>query len=147
MINIDFTNIDNAKMIGRLLPFWARGRKTALLLQALLRPIITAHNRFQTWALDKYIEYHITAQSPSLEWYLKYKLGSHFYNHSDSFSILYSGTRTEDATQPKKIQIIAPDIVDTIDYNHEDYERDIRNIVSKFMICFKKVNIKINTQH
>ena len=37
--------------------------------------------------------------------------------------------------------VYAPAIIDTVNYNHEDYERDIRNIMSKFMINFNKINI------
>jgi len=87
MINIDFTNIDNAKLIGRLLPFWARGKKISLLLQAILSPIASAHSRFKAWGLERYIECHITAQKSSLEWYLKYRLQLHFLKENDNFFI------------------------------------------------------------
>ena len=87
MINIDFANIDNAKLIGRLLPFWARGKKISLLLQAILSPIASAHSQFKAWALQRYIECHITAQKSSLEWYLKYCLQFHFLKESDYFFI------------------------------------------------------------
>lgn len=85
MINIDFANINNAKLIGRLLPFWARGKKVSLFLQAILSPIASAHNSFKIWALEKFIECHITAQKASLEWYLRYKLKYHFHNENDNF--------------------------------------------------------------
>lgn len=88
MINIDFTSIDNSKLIGRLLPFFARGRKLSLLLQSVLSPLVYVHESFKAWALEKFIEYHITAQQSSLEWYLKYKLGSHFANENASFQIV-----------------------------------------------------------
>ena len=89
MINIDFANINNAKLIGRLLPFWARGKKVSLFLQAILCPIASAHNSFKIWALEKFIECHITAQKASLEWYLRYKLKSHFHNENDNFFITH----------------------------------------------------------
>ena len=207
MINIDFTNIDNAKLIGRLLPWWARGKTISLLLQALLSPIASAHLSFKSWALERYIECHITAQKASLEWYLKYRLKSHFHNENDNFYITqginealscFSGdiwrnglhwdngqrwganpesiitmnmnlscTNTgvwennmfwnnellwDNEDNGKKYNddylesidqtnVYAPAIVDTVNYNHEDYERDIRNIMSKFMINFNKINI------
>lgn len=87
MINIDFANINNAKLIGRLLPFWARGKKVSLLLQAILYPIASVHNLFKIWALEKFIECHITAQKASLEWYLRYKLKSHFIMKMITFSL------------------------------------------------------------
>ena len=42
-----------------------------------------------------------------------------------------------------RTNVYAPAIVDTINYNHDDYMRDIRNIMSKFMINFNKVVIII----
>ena len=139
MININFTNIDNAKLIGRLLPFWARGKNISLLLQAILSPICSIHKTFQLWALERYIECHITAQKPSLEWYLKYCLKSRFLNIDDVFVI-------ECEEEEAVTNIYAPDVVDTINYNHEDYERDIKYIVSKFMINFNQINIIIQKQ-
>lgn len=207
MINIDFTNIDNAKLIGRLLPFWARGKKISLLLQAILSPIASAHNRFKIWGLQKFIECQVTAQKSSLEWYLKYRLKSHFQNENDTFFITQginesvscfssdiwrnglhwdnslrwfidteplvnmnmnltcintglwenrmlwnnallwdnenNGKKYNDAYLESidQTNVYAPAIIDTVNYNHEDYERDIRNIMSKFMINFNKINI------
>lgn len=165
MINIDFTNIDNAKLVSRLLPFWARGKRTSLLLQALLSPIMPVHNAFKVWALETFIECHITAQKSSLEWYLKYRLKPHFYNEEDEFLIAQgdellacfnNDTWTNELNWNNVIlwgkgymgvteqtTVYAPRIIDTINYDHEDYKRDIRNIMSKFMINFDKINILI----
>lgn len=210
MANVDFLNIDNATLIGRLLPFWARGRKTSLLLQAILFPIVSAHNNFKLWALERFIESHITAQRASLEWYLKHKLKQHFLNENDVFYIADGIDRTvccfsnnvwtnelpwdnqmrwsmddeplidinfsyscinsgkwhnerlwqphlnwvnvpEDDEEVKDnflqlmdgIVVYAPAIVTTINYDIEDYQRDIRYIMSQYMVCFKKVNIII----
>lgn len=181
MININFVNIDNSKMIGRLLPFWARGRKLSLLLQALLKPIISVHNKFKIWALDLFIECHITAQRSSIEWFLKYKLKEHLINENDQFTIDDGIDRTiccfsndtwtnnfqwdnqmrwgsETKTLPwtneetkeifmqriNGIVVYAPAILTNLAYNNEDYERDIRYIMSKYMICFKKITIITN---
>lgn len=178
MINIDFTNIDNSKLIGRLLPFWARGKKISLFLQAILSPIIYVHTKFQKWALEVYIESHITAQKPSLEWYLKYKLKSHFVDDTENFQIdqnlnqslsCFSGGLwynnilwnndllwenekiidvPEDSYQDylNQIVIYAPAIIDTMNYDEEDYKRDIRNILSKFMVNFRKIKIIVREQ-
>lgn len=179
MINVDFTNIDNAKLIGRLLPFWVRGRKMSLLLQALLSPLISTHNTFKKWALERYIECHITAQKSSLEWYLRYRLKSHFRDENGIFFIshgaadlnsnfpcLYTGKWENqlvwnnatswnneanfdsdiDLSATDQTNVFAPAIVETVDYNNEDYERDIRNMISKYMINFDRINvITINT--
>lgn len=192
MINIDFVKINNAILIGRLLPFWARGRKTSLLLQAILSPIISAHNNFKAWALERFIECHITSQRPSLEWFLKYKLKKHFLNGCDVFTIVNGNDKSiccfnnynRSSQQPWDNQMLcdvnagplidtksgkrrindanrdddniynrpmlidsivvnAPAIVNTINYNYEDYERDIRYIMSKYMINFKRIYIII----
>lgn len=186
MINIDFANIDNAKLVGRLLPFWARGRRISLLLQALLHPLVSAHARFKSWALEMYVANHITAQKASLEWYLKYKLKGHFINPGHNFYITHGIDTILDADSivsissnftcfntgvwnnelfwgnelwwdnasngmteegggvigtARQVNVYAPAITDTIDYDHEDYERDIRNIMSRYMINFNKINI------
>ena len=209
MINVDFLNINNASLIARLIPFWARGRKISLFIQALLSPLVSLHNNFKTWALDQYIYCHITAQALSLEWYLKYKLKSHFANENDVFLIVngvneslscFSGDiwrnglhwdnslrwnvnseqivnmnmnltcfntglweksllwnnafHWENEENDKKYNddylesvnktnVYAPAIIDTVNYDHDDYMRDIRNIMSKFMINFNKVVIII----
>ena len=163
MINIDFTNIDNAKLIGRLLPFWARGKKISLLLQAILSPIASAHNRFKIWGLQKFIECQVTAQKSSLEWYLKYRLKSHFQNENDTFFITQginesvscfssdiwrNGLHWDNSlrwfidTEPLVNMNMNLTCINTpVKFYHEDYERDIRNIMSKFMINFNKINI------
>lgn len=209
MVGLNFINIDNAKLIGELLPFWARGRKVSLLLQALLSPLAAAHGTFKTWALERFIECQITAQKSSIEWYLKYKLGYHFQNENDTFFITSgvneslscfstdvwrnslhwdndlrwnvdneplvsmnmnftcintglwetrmmwnnallwanedNGKKYNDdyLEMVDQTNVYAPAIIDTVNYNHEDYERDIRNIMSKFMINFNKINIVI----
>lgn len=180
MINVDFLNIDNAKLVGRLLPFWARGKKLSLLLQAILSPIISVHNNFKLWALEQYIYTHITSQAMSIEWYLKYKLKSHFVNESHSFvvrdesmnefltcfgdlwtnefewknDVLWplsynynpvSLSEVEEETEDESsyTYIYAPAIVSTINYNQDDYIRDINYIVSQFMTNFNKIKIII----
>lgn len=176
MINIDFTNIDHAKMVGRLLPFWARGKKMSLLLQALIYPLKYAHTSFQKWALERYIENHITGQKMSLEWYLKYRLKSHFANPEDNFFITQSVQELivflsaitwdnemlwdndeywyngfEGKLKPEvsddmngETIVYTPAIVETVNYDYDDYKRDIRYIMSKYMINFSKINIVVS---
>lgn len=209
MINVDFLNISNSKLIGRLLPFWARGRKMSLLIQALLNPLIEVHNSFKQWALEKYIYCHITAQAMSLEWYLTYRLRHHFRNPNHSFLIIsevketvacfstevwrnnlywHNHLRWALNTDPlqntninyccfntglwenellwnnsffwenepidrqyiddyfeliDRIIVYAPALAVDVNYNDEDYERDIRYILSQFMVCFQKVAVII----
>lgn len=166
MLNVDFLNISNAKTIGRLLPYWTRGRKLSMLLQGILAPLASVHSTFKIWALERYIECHITSQKLSLEWYLAYSLRSHFLNPGDKFTLVhgvdeltacfssglwYNGLhwdneRRWDADSEflatiDETTVYAPAIVDTLSYDHEDYERDIRGIMSKFAINFSKINV------
>lgn len=172
MINIDFVNIDHARMVGRLLPFWARGRKMALLIQALIYPLKYAHSGFKKWAFERFVENHITGQKLSLEWYLKYRLKAHFADSSDKFFVTQSITELKNylsqglwdndllwnnyrywenghkdnldsstSKYDKTTIVYAPKIVETVSYDYADYERDIRYIMSKYMINFSKINI------
>lgn len=175
MISVDFTNIDNAKLIGKLLPYWVRGRKISLFMQAILKPIVTVHQAFQVWALKKYIECHITAQKASLEWYLNYQLSSHFkysdatfyivFGMNDAYCCFNSGLWVneflfendyywddgdsvgENSSNMEAvvghIKLYAPAIVETINYTSADYERDIKMILSKYMINFDGIEIEI----
>lgn len=88
MINVDFLNIDNGKLLGRLLPFWSRGKRMALFLLSILNPLVPLHNKFKAWALEHYIVAHITTQRQSIEWYLNYKLRSHFADKNKSFQVI-----------------------------------------------------------
>lgn len=172
MINIDFTNIDNSKLVGMLLPFWARGRKLSMLIQALIYPLKYAHTNFRNWAFETYVEHHITGQKMSLEWFLKHRLKKHFLSPSDSFFITQSidelkqylsyglwnneenwnnyvnwdnGFNGEipdiDTSLNGNTLVYAPRIVETVSYDYADYERDIRFIMSKYMINFSKIHI------
>lgn len=173
MIKINFLNIDNAKLVGRLLPFWARGRRVSLFLQACLSPLISIHNAFKAWGIERFIEGSVTAQKPSIEWYLNYKLKKYFKTKTDSFRII-SGINTaiscystpgwrndihwdnslywgiiipvddEYLETRGQTNVYAPAIIESINYSKEDYERDIRYIMSKYMVTFCKIKIIIS---
>lgn len=160
MISVDFTSIDNAKIVSRLLPFWARGKKLNLFMQAILSPIVSIHDKFKPWALELYIQCHITAQKPSLEWYLNYKLSSHFAEADDAFIItagevdadtqaiinkmeIVESRKAGGTTTEGHINVYAPNIVSTMDYDTSDYERDIRYIMSKYITNFSAIDIYI----
>lgn len=83
----DIYKISNPKIICRVLPFYARGRKMTLFLEAVASPLISLHNSFLAWAYKMILKTKITAQTDVLIWYLNYLFSEHFYNHSDSFSI------------------------------------------------------------
>lgn len=83
----DIYKISNSKIISRLLPFYARGRKMYLFLEAVASPLINTHKAFLTWAYDMILKTKITSQTDVLIWYLNYKFNVHFNNIEDSFAI------------------------------------------------------------
>lgn len=92
MINTDRLNITNSKVICEALPFYARGRKLVLLLEAISFPLISIHNAFKEWALERMIEASVTSQSTVLVWYLNHVFRKHFKDKDDSFKIVTDAT-------------------------------------------------------
>lgn len=80
--------IDNGKVICRLLPFFLRGRKTSLMLEAMAHPLKSLHKAYLDWALERKIEASTTSQKASLIWYLNHKMRGHFLNKEDTFRII-----------------------------------------------------------
>lgn len=80
-------NIDISQTIGQIVPFYARGRKLSLFLEAICSPLDRLHKKWQLWAEERIIEASITSQAMSLTWYLNHKLRKHFVNKSDSFVV------------------------------------------------------------
>lgn len=81
-------DITNARVISQSLPFYARGRKLILLLEAITHPLKSVHDAWKEWALERMIEASVTSQPMSLIWYLNHLFRKYFENQSDSFSIL-----------------------------------------------------------
>lgn len=83
----DIYKISNSKIICRVLPFYARGRKMILFIEAIASPLINLHKAFLVWAYRMILKTKITSQTDVFIWYLNYLFNEHFYNHADSFSI------------------------------------------------------------
>lgn len=83
-------DIDIAEIIGRLIPFYARGRKILMLLQAIAHPIEQLHKIWVKWAKEMTVEASVTSQPLSLAWYLNHKLRDRFVNEDDTF-VVYNG--------------------------------------------------------
>lgn len=83
----DIYNISNAKTICRTLPFFVRGRKMILFLEAAASPLISLHKTFLKWVMKMIIKTKITSQIGVLIWYLNYLFKERFLNESDSFDI------------------------------------------------------------
>ena len=85
MINTDKYNITNSRIVSMILPFYARGRKIILLLDAISHPLQSIHAIWKKWALERLIEASITSQPMSIIWYLNYRFRKYFQNETDSF--------------------------------------------------------------
>lgn len=163
--------IDNARAICRLLPFWIRGRKIILFLEAISHPLKSVHDKFKEWAYERLIDAAITSQQLSLVWYLNHRLRKHFINQEDSFRITsdaysegeviynfsenmlagnhYAYDFEEEIQQSTEnmmlknfdegveynadIVIIAPNIVETIDYSESNYKNEIRRYIDAYI--------------
>lgn len=89
-MNTDIYKIDNAKLICRLLPFFVRGRKMILFLEAAASPLVSLHNKFLSWAYETIVDVHATFQEQLFVWYLNHKFRKHFIDDNDSFYVSQS---------------------------------------------------------
>ena len=90
MLNADRYSVSNASLIGRLLPFFARGRKLSMFLYGIMLPIEHIHDAFKEWALKRIVESVATSQPIIFRWYLKKMMGQYIENKNDEFSFGYS---------------------------------------------------------
>ncbi len=86
-MNRDIYKISNSKTICRVLPFFARGRRMILFLEAVASPLISLHKKFLKWAYKMLFKLKITAQTDVMVWYLNYLFNERFVNNADSFTI------------------------------------------------------------
>lgn len=133
-------DIDNAKVIGRVLPFYIRGRKISVFLYAIAYPLVTLHETFKEWALQKKIEASITSQTLTMEWYLTYLFKDRFEDETASFRIT-DNFLDQSGNDDTFITITAPKIVEISLYSMDDYIKDIHKIVDSYITNFKKYKI------
>lgn len=79
--------ISNAKIIARLLPFWARGRKLFSLIYGSLKPIESIHETFYSWAKYCFMEIKIPFNRAGIEYVLTKELNNYFANKEDKFNL------------------------------------------------------------
>ena len=87
-MNTERFDIDNNKVICRVIPHYLRGRKLILLMEACAHPLISIHNEFKKWGLERMIEASVTSQPMSLQWYLTHCFSSLFIDKSQQFRII-----------------------------------------------------------
>lgn len=66
------------KIINQLVPFYLRGRKLILYLQAIMSPLRRINNEFAEYAKETRIEASMTSQIFKFEWYLNRKFSKFF---------------------------------------------------------------------
>lgn len=87
-------DINVPKAVGKLLPFWARGRRTSLFLAGILEPLRQVHSAWLRWAAERLIEASVTYQPVSLEWYLNHLFSPLFADPGDSFMVFEASAPT-----------------------------------------------------
>lgn len=90
----DKYDINVPKAVGKLLPFWARGRKTCLFLAGILEPLRQTHSAWVNWAVERLIEAAVTYQPISLEWYLNHVFRRRFADPDASFAVFEASAPT-----------------------------------------------------
>lgn len=157
-MNTERYKIDNPTVIGRLLPFFVRGKGVTLFLEAIASPLAYVHNRFMSWAEEKLYETRVTSQKQVLLWYLTYKFRQYFINKDEKFAIAIASRNNKDEEHPYDINLWmygyefevwiifkAPRILETPQYTIEQYKMDISTIIHRYMVCGFKFMVKIKS--
>ena len=135
--------IDNATVISKLLPYFIRGRKVILFLEAIAHPLVSIHNAFLEWGVEKQIECCVTSQKDVLLWYLTHVFKKYFVNTGEKFelSIREADGRIvayEDhvgAMTGCTLHFYAPAIFETKKYDNENYRKDISIVMRRYLTC------------
>lgn len=86
-MDMNIYKIRNSKVICRVLPFFARGRRMILFLEAVASPLIKLHDAFLRWGFEIIVKLKMTSQESVLIWYLNYRFRDLFVDDSGSFEI------------------------------------------------------------
>ncbi len=89
MLNVDRYIIRNASLVGRILPFFARGKKMQSFLIGITQPLVSLHESFLSWAIDRKAECVATSQKIVLRWYLTKIFQRVMVNKNAQFAIDY----------------------------------------------------------
>ncbi len=81
-------SIDNARTICETTPFFVRGRRLLLFLEAIAHPLVSIHDEFKRWAVERNIEAMVTSQTMPLQWYLTHKFKDMFLDKTACFRII-----------------------------------------------------------
>lgn len=89
-MDVDRYKINNTSLIGRILPFFARGRRLQSFLIGITTPLTGLHGSFLSWALMRKAECVATSQPIMLLWYLKKVFENLIENNQSQFSLEYN---------------------------------------------------------
>ena len=134
---------DSKTLLGRIVPFFLRGKRVLKFLAAISSPLDDVNTAFQTWAHDTLIDAVTTSQTIVLKWSLKNKLIKYLANTDDEFTFdtydrsnyatLYEN-QSEQLDHPEVKKIYMPESVDDTTVS-DDVEkvviRDKNEIVSE----------------
>jgi len=115
-------DVDIAGTIGKVIPFYVRGRKISLLLQAVAYPLVQLHAAWTKWAEERIIEASITSQALSLAWYLTHLLNARFIDKTESF-IVYNGL-----DEPTNVIFCEAEYLDSDSFSQHVYSEDEEDI-------------------
>lgn len=158
-MNIERYKIDNPTVIGKLLPFFIRGRKVTLFLEAIASPLVYVHNQFVSWAEERMYETRVTSQKQILLWYLTHRFRQYFINKDEKFTIAFANSNKDDTKEyPYDINLWmygyefegwiifkSPRILETSQYTIEQYKMDVSAIIHRYKVCSFKFIIKIKS--
>mgnify|MGYP003181035372 CR=1 FL=1 len=86
-VSVQKYTVNSKTLLGRLIPFFLRGKRMLQFLSAISSPLDDVNKAFQSWAYNTLVDAATTSQVIVLKWALKNKFGQYFYNEDDEFSI------------------------------------------------------------
>lgn len=84
-VSVQRYEVNSKTLVGRLVPFFLRGRRMLLFLSAVSSPLDSVNRPFLTWARNTIIDAATTSQVIVMKWMLKSKLQGYFKDSKDEF--------------------------------------------------------------
>lgn len=96
-VNVQRYTVSSKALVGRLVPFFLRGKKVLQFLAAISAPLDSVNITFRKWCRNTLVDAATTSQIIVLKWSMKEKLGQYFANENDNFQF-YTYGRAEYTT-------------------------------------------------
>lgn len=105
-VNVQKYTVNSKTLVGRLVPFFLRGKKVMQFLAAISAPLDSVNSVFRKWCRETLVDAATTSQIIVLKWSMKEKLGQYFADENSNFQFDTYG-RTEYTTvyedQPEQL--------------------------------------------